>query len=216
MKSACYLLALIFLVSCATSPAIHIPPLVETTAKINCGVIYPQGKWQFVHFLEFSLANGKKGSAVGVTVINDPVIECALMTVEGFVLFEARYDKELKIIRAVSPFDNEEFAQGLIRDLQLIFFPLSAEDIQYGKNSDDSRLCRYTKSNGQCLDVVLSADHGWQIQQYEPDKVSGRTITAKPQAAQTRQWLPPRNLQLTAYGTVEYTLQMTLISAEKM
>ncbi len=211
----CLLGVLICLVSCSSRHAVHVPPLTSLSEKINCGKIYPQGKWQFVHSLEFSLADGKKGSAIGVSVIDEPVIECALMTIEGFILFQARYDKELEIIRAVPPFDNREFAGGLISDLQLIFFKPPAEEIISGKLADGSRLCRYLEKNGQCADIVFLPDHGWEINQYGPDKSRRRTITARVQP-ESRQWRPPEYLELKADDFSGYTLKMTLLSAEKI
>ena len=216
MKSLYSLLGvLICLISCSSRHAVHVPPLTSLAEKINCGVIYPQGKWQFVHSLEFSLADGKKGSAIGVSVIDEPVIECALMTIEGFILFRARYDKKLEIIRAVPPFDNREFAGGLISDLQLIFFKPSAEKIMSGKFADGSPLCRYLKKNGQCTDIVLLPDHGWEIDQYGPDQSRRRTITARAQP-ESRQWRFPEYLELRADDFSGYTLKMTLLSAEKI
>ena len=216
MKSVYYLLgALVFLTSCATDPALRLQPLAGTTEKINCGDIFPQGKWQFVHSLEFSLADGKTGSLLGISVIDDPVIDCVLMTIEGFVLFEGRYDQELEIKRAVSPFDNREFALGLIRDLQLIFFQPPAKDIRYGKNAAGRSLCRYMQSSGQCVDIVLLPEQGWEIDQYGSDEIKTRIITAGSKQ-KAGQWPPPAYMQLTACGSTEYTLKMTLISAEKI
>ncbi len=205
---------MLFLVSCADRQAVYLPPLAGTTEMPDCRKIYPQGRWQFVHSLEFSLADGKKGNAVGVTVIDDPVIECALMTVEGLVLFAARYDRGLKIKRAIPPFDNQEFAGGLIRDLQLIFFPPLSEDIQYGKN-DNGTICRYRQSAGPWLDIILSTDQGWRLNQYGPDKIRNRSVTARPGPV-ARQWQPPEYLELTACDAAGYTLKMTLVSAEKL
>ncbi len=215
MKSACCLFALlVFLLSCANHAALRLPPLEAGPEKIDCEVIYPQGKWQFVHSLEFSLADGKKGSAIGVSVIDDPLMECALMTVEGFVLFAARYDGELEIKRAVPPFDNEEFAAGLVRDLRLLFFRPRAAAVQYGKSGDGSLLCRYPAADGQGVDIVLAPEQ-WRIDQYGPDQLRRRRITAG-SSRESRQWRPPEYLELKADGFSEYTIKMTLLSAERI
>ena len=219
MKSSCLIIgALVSLVSCAYQPAIGLPFLtVLPDAAFDCEAIYPQGKWQFVHSLTFSRADGKKGTAIGVSVLDEPVIQSALMTVEGFVLFEASLDGELEISRAVSPFDNFGFAQGLMRDLQLIFFRPAGNKMQYGTLADGSPLCRYQEASGENTDLVLLRDHAWQINRYDAKRRRTRTIKASPQMTlnHENQWRPPEHLELQASDIGQYTLTMDLISSEQ-
>jgi hypothetical protein len=205
------------LLSCAYQSAIELPPLTVTPEPaINCDAVYPKGKWQFVHSIAFSMADGKKGTAIGVSVLEDPVIQSALMTIEGFVLFEAALDGQLEITRAVPPFDNLDFARGLMQDLQLIFFRPASNKMQYGKLAGGSPLCRYQEASGESTDVVLFADHGWEINHYDAKGRRTRTIKARPQITQNleNQWLPPKQLELQANGILQYTLKMDLISSE--
>jgi hypothetical protein len=164
------------------------------------------------------MADGKEGTAIGVSVLDDPAIKSALMTIEGFDLFEATLAGELKITRSVPPFDNIEFARGLMRDLQLIFFKPAGNKIQYGKLADGSPTCRYQERSGENTDVVILADHGWEINHYDAKHRRTRTIKASPPITPNlkNQWLPPKQLELQANGIFKYTLKMDLISSEKL
>jgi len=218
-KLSCILAGLLmFIASCSLHPAVTIPDLVSTFDEpVHCESIYPQGKWQFVHSLTFSMADGKKGTVLGVSVLDGPIIKSALMTVEGFVLFEATFDGQIEVNRAVPPFDNEQFARGLMRDLQLIFFRPQSNKVQYGRLDNGSSICRYQEPSGQITDIVLFADQGWEINQYGADQRRTRAIKASPQMAGDRSgdWLPPRRLELYANDTAEYTIMMDLVSSEK-
>jgi hypothetical protein len=90
----------------------------------TCRGPYPEGDWQLLHSIEATLPGGKKGFLMGLTVISssDRTARCVIMTLEGFVVFDALYDKQITVKRAIAPFDSEVFANGLIEDINLIFF----------------------------------------------------------------------------------------------
>lgn len=107
---------LILLAGCAAEKQMRLPQMVGTAddgqQKNGCAAVFPQGKWQFIHSIEFTMKDGAGPPLIGVTTIDGNTIGCALVTVEGLTLFEAVYQgKESAVIRrAVPPFDKPEFA----------------------------------------------------------------------------------------------------------
>ncbi len=221
------LLLLLSLASCAPQPAITPSPLAAAPEQAKqCTAVYPHGKWQFVHLITFSMPGGRKGTAIGVSVIDKGSINAALMTVEGFTLFAASFDGRLKITRALPPFDKSGFGRGLMRDLRLMFLSPPGDNVQYGKLADGSALCRYQAAAGQSTDIILLPAQRWEIKQYNSKHCKIRTIEAWPQGDGNRQisgnhqlvkqWRPPKRMELQAYGSASYSLKMELISSQKL
>ena len=116
------LMSMVFSVSCVSLPAIK--PVEQRAAAIQrCARPFLGSPHRFVHAIAASLPGGGTGTVLGITVF-DPkskAIRSAILTIEGFVLFDARYDKELHVYRALPPFNGEEFAERLMKDVRLIF-----------------------------------------------------------------------------------------------
>jgi hypothetical protein len=209
---------LLFVISCASLPAMYrsnCPAALEIQAK--CRVPFPQGKWQFVHYIEATLPGGKKGFVMGITVIS-PVtetIDCVIMTLEGFVLFDARYDQGLITNRAIAPFDRIEFAKGLMDDIRLIFFKPDGPLIGSGILEDGSPVCRYQDFEGKTIDIITFPDNSWEIRQYGKDLRLARTVTASSpkKAGRSGQQVVPDRLELKVHGLLGYELSMNLVSA---
>jgi hypothetical protein len=127
------------------------------------------------------------------------------MTLEGFVLFEAVDNGEVIVKRAFGPFDNPEFAKGVMRDIRLIFLAPEGEMQTAGKFADATEGCRYRTDDNRFIDLIGTADGRWQIQQYEPRK----TVLFD---AVDQRGLSPK-LTLEAGGKASYTLVMNLIDA---
>ena len=210
--------ALLFISSCASLPEIYPaggPAALELHAE--CSAPFPQDKWQFVHYIEASLPGGKKGFVMGITVISPmtQTIECVIMTLEGFVLFDTRYDQGLTIGRAIPPFDSIEFAKGLMEDIRLIFFKPDGQFIGAGVLEDGSSICRYKNLEGGTIDIVTFLDNAWEIRQYGRNLRLARTVRASSQtkASDSSQQVIPSRLELKAHGTPGYELSMNLVSA---
>lgn len=202
-----------------------------TTALQRCAALFPQGRWQLVHSIAFRLADGASGHALGVLVLNGQEITCALMTVEGLTLFEARSSEagNLEVLRAVAPFDNQEFASGLMRDVRTLFQPPLGL-AQYGTLADGTPVCRYNA--GQMVTDILPQNDGcWRLHTYSEQarlRTDGcqpaelrrellriRTVEARSCEAAGPMALP-RTLELTGSGPTGYTLNLRLISAESL
>jgi hypothetical protein len=185
-------------------------------SPIGCDAIFPKGKWEFVHAIEFTLGAGKRGSALGVSVIDGPIIHCVLMTLEGLVLFEARFDGELVVKKAVPPFDGKGFASGLLADIRLIFTPPPDGETEYGRLANGDAVCRHAGSGGMLTDIVLQSK-GWEIDRY----TSARTLTRRVRGSMPRTpdadapWQTPSLLELTATDPKGYHLRLRLISATR-
>ncbi len=210
-----FLILILLLVSCAATD----PPLPMLTPAQNsnpdCTPLFPQGDYQFVHLIEFSMPDGNHGTAMGVTVTDGNGIESVLMTAEGFVLFAARFSDTLTVYRAIPPFDKPSFAHGMMRDIQTIFLPPQGS-ILTGSLPDSTSVCRIIENSGQITDILSTTSHCRQINTYSPhrkfqSKISGHGCTVNLNGT-----LIPKTLTLTSLQMGGYSLKMTLISAEKM
>ena len=219
MRYLCILLSIgCVLISCSTLPSLKpVDRAARTDLPQTCRRLFPNGKWQFVHSIEAVMPGGHRGLVMGVTVISsrDKSAHCVLMTIEGLVVFDARYDKQLVINRAVAPFDNEGFAAGLISDIQLIFFMPQGPLAEIGNDPNDASVCRYQNPDGRIVDLVINADHSWHIRHYNAQQRLSRTVDAfftKPKSDGNGPDFPDR-LELRAHDAAGYTLIMDLVEA---
>ena len=211
------LIALFMLASCAAKNREELPELTPVTGTQGhlrqCTAIFPKGSWQFVHDIAFHLTKGD-GSAIGVLVLNDQEIRCALMTVEGLTLFEARSTAggDMEVSRAIAPFDNQEFAVGLMRELRTIFQPPPGR-VDYGRVATDVPVCRFSSAD-MITDILPQEDGCWSITTYS-DRIKTKVIRAS-SCRLIDSVTIPEHLELVAPGAAGYTLNMHLISAERL
>lgn len=220
LRRLCLAAVLIGLVGCAREHRLRPPELTgiaDGRGTRNCTAVFPKGKWQFVHSIDFAMADGSGSAVLGVTNLAGDDLECALVTVEGLTLFEAvfRHDGSTEVRRAVPPFDGPEFAKGLLRDIRMIFQPPPGIMTVGGRLPDGSPVCRYTGADEGLVDVLPESDGCWQIRSYTSDKQPDRFIVGR--SCRQKDAHPiPDNLELQAYGPAGYTLKMTLIRAERL
>jgi len=206
------------LISCSALPSLQ---PADRAARVElpqtCHQLFPNGNWQFVHSIEAVMPGGHRGMVMGVTVISsrDKSAHCVLMTMEGLVVFDARYDQQLVINRAVAPFDHEGFAAGLISDIQLIFFMPEGPLVETGKDPNGASVCRYQNPDGRIVDLVIDADHTRHIRQYNSQQRLSRTVDAFSTKQESDGDGPdfPDRLELTTHGVADYTLIMDLVEA---
>lgn len=221
MKGVCFCLIVVLLSSCSGMEAlrplklsgVHPDPL----ALQRCKQTFVEGDWQFVHSITFEMANGHGATVIGVTVLDGETLKTGLMGVEGFVLFEAELDKEKKldIKRALPPFDNAEFASGLMRDVETIFLPPSGDPPVTGRVDDGGTLCRYGAENGQIHDVVIEPAGGSKIHVYDVNAERSRSVAMEEYFSIDGEMIPEK-IELKAHGIRGYILKMKLISADKI
>ncbi|GBE11968.1 hypothetical protein BMS3Bbin14_02201 [bacterium BMS3Bbin14] len=218
----CLGMLLFLLTSCAAEKPRQLPKFIsEPPQSLHqeqrkvCESVYPEGRWQFVHSVEFTMADGAGSTVIGVTVLDGNEISCALMTIEGFTLFEARYTGRLKVIRAVPPFDKPAFAAGLMNDVRAIFVRPAGKDVRYGRLRENPHCCRIIAADGRVTDIMPSANGCWRINTYNNELIKTRTIVAR-SCRTADAYRIPGELELTVPGPAGYTLKMTLLSAEKI
>ena len=225
MALPCLSVLLLLLTSCATLQTSDLPDIrdspfmseaTQKQVKQHCEQVFFQGHIQFVHSIVFELANGHSSTVIGVTVINGKTLKTALLGVEGFVFFEAELTdgQALQVNRALPPFDNPEFAAGLIGDVQILFQAPSYKELYVGHLTDGKAVCRYFQEEGQITDIV-PADENMRINVYGTRHDTLRTIVTVPRITANGAMVP-ETIFLKAHGINGYTLNMTLISADVM
>ncbi len=212
MKTWVLILPMVVLISaCAQLPRISALPF-DDASTLNCDQVFPAGRWQFHHLIQATVGGRPMGRLTGVSVVSIPAgtIECALMTMEGLVLFSARYDGRLTVTRATAPFDRPGFAEGLMADLRLLYYKPEAPLQAHGQLVDGARVCRYISPGGVVTDVVVKDPHHWAIHAYSTHKRRLRTIEAAGSLAGNG---PARELTIQSHGLIEYDLELKLIEA---
>lgn len=219
MKHILLLLSVLGLIlSCSSLPQVY--PAGDSADPLpgrTCRGPFPDGDWQLLHSIEATLPGGKKGFLMGLTVVSSSnrTARCVIMTLEGFVIFDAMYDKQISVKRAVAPFDSGAFANSLIDDINLIFFKPSGSIVTSGFLKSGAAVCRYQKPDGQMVDLVIHGDRSWQIRQYSRQLRLKRTVTAffSNENPTEEQSAIPDRLDLTAHGATSYKLIMDLVEA---
>ena len=205
------ILTALLLTSCRTLPAINpIPPQAALQVSV-CPSPFLKEPYRLVHAIETRMAGDTGGAIIGITVA-DPAtrfISCAIITVEGLVLFEAEADAALKVKRALPPFDSKDFAQNMINDIKLIFFAPVGNIQTKGTLSDGGNICRWREKNGDWIDVIARLPEGIEINRYSAYGSPKRRIKLNRTSENVYQ-----SIELTAKETFNYSLIMTLIEAE--
>ncbi len=218
----CLGMLLFLLTSCAAGTPRRLPKFVaesplplHTEQNKACASVYPGGRWQFVHSVAFTMANGTGSKLIGVTVLDGNEIRCALMTIEGFTLFAARLTGRLEVLRAVPPFNKPGFAAGLMNDVRAIFVRPPGRKVLYGRLRGVPDCCRVIAADGRVTDIMPLANGCWRINTYSSNLIKTRNIVARSCRTVDATRIPGE-LELSVPGPTGYTLKMTLLSAEKI
>jgi len=204
---------LIFLlISCSRLPVIKpVDQAVLPDIERRCHQPFVDIPYRFIHAIEVTLPGGGAGTVVGVTVV-DPAAEnihSVIMTIEGFVLFDARYEREVRVDRAVPPFNAKHFAERLMEDVRLILVAPRGRPSIAGILENGSTICRYDRSQGRILDLIIHQDKSWEIGLYSDSYETIRRVNASSVMDRI-----PKLIKLTAYDYWDYSLLLTLINAE--
>jgi hypothetical protein len=194
--AALFLLTVLF-TSCSTLPAIRPLDAAGTQAAAErCRRPFLEAPHRFV---------------LGVTLFDPPsgIVRSAILTLEGFVLFDARYDRGVEVYRAVPPFDAPRFGENMIDDIRLIFLAPQGRLLRAGSLENGAIACRYEDPRGRTVDVIVRQDDAWEIGTYGNHNEPLRRVEAF--SVNNR---IPEAVALTGFLTVNYKLRMTLISAE--
>jgi hypothetical protein len=213
-RFAALLLLLLTVNACAgLKPLISLDPGRKTAVLEECRRPFLPGSYRLVHSLEMDMPDGAKGPAIGV-LSADPrtrAFRTALMTIEGFVLFDAEAGEKLTVHRAVPPFDKPAFAKALAEDIRLAFFPPGAEPAAWGEGEEGALVCRYERADGRLVEITTFRDGAIGIRLYGTGREILKRITmAPPQRPGLADALEIRG------GWPTYTLRLRLLESEAL
>lgn len=207
-----HLFTVLLLAGCAGLPPIYSSDCGRSASiERVCESFFPTGRWQMVHTIQAVLPGGRQAVFSGVVVLSVPErsIHCVLMTLEGFVLFEALDDGRVTVKRAVGPFDNDHFARAVMADIRFLFLEPVGGITTVGEFEDGTCGCRYQADPAGTVDVVQPAGGEVWMRQYDRRGRVLRSLTAKPPGAGP---ISPR-IVMDAAGRRGYRLSMTLVEA---
>lgn len=212
MKGIPLLILIFFLLSCQTLPLINSPLAPADEKVLTCPSPFLKERYRLVHAIEIRVAGKTQSAVIGVTLA-DPstrLVSCAIMTVEGMLLFEAESGPgALKVNRALPPFDSMDFAKNMIEDIKLIFFAPEGKIQKKGNLPDSTTACRYHEENADWIDVIADKSEGIAIKRYTSDGILKRHVKFNKTTANIYQ-----RIELQANEVFDYSLLMTLIEAE--
>ncbi|MEA3438315.1 MAG: hypothetical protein U9R43_17760 [Thermodesulfobacteriota bacterium] len=223
MKSITFLLILLLgTVSCTGLPKLDpVNPSIIPEIHKRCSDVFPEGKWRFVHLIEFTRPGNKKSFVIGITIISpeERKIESVIMTIEGFVFLDAYYDQKVVINRGIPPFDSIDFARGMMDDIKLMFFKPEGSLIESGISGDGSHVCRYKNNAGSVIDVITNSGCDWEIRQYNLSGTLIKSVKAdhcKKMAGSSSQIGFPGIIKLASRGINRYALAFELKEAKRL
>jgi hypothetical protein len=206
------LITAFFIISCSRLPVIKpVDTSMAPDTMRRCHLPFLDIPYQFIHTIEVVLPGVGTGTVVGVTAF-DPAtktIRSVIMTIEGFVLFDAIDEKEMRVNRAVPPFNAEHFAGYMMDDVRLIFLIPDGRLSDIGVFEDGSTVCRYHVKQNWVIDVIVHKDNTWEIKRYSDSNELLRKVMTFSLMDRI-----PGIVELNAFGFREYTLRLNLISAE--
>ncbi len=209
------------LVSCSALPRVYPIGDAGMVGRLpDCRYPYPAGRWQYVHAIEAAFPGGHESLLMGATIIStdDRSARCILMTVEGLVLFDAQFDQEIVINRAVHPFDSATFARGLISDIRLLFFAPLDLPVEAGRLQGGAVVCRYPLPDGGFLDSLTLNGRQRELRRYDSHRRLIRSVAARFRFDQSNANPdePPDRLELKAHDPAGYSLVLKLVEAIKL
>jgi hypothetical protein len=199
---------LMFCVGCLPMPETALLPGAPEELQ-RCFALFPSGPWECVHKIEAVIQEGMPFVLLGITK-GDPAdrkLHTALLTPEGFILFEAeQLEDTISVLKAVAPFDSAAFARGLMEDVSLLFLPPQGGPSKWGRSADGAILCQWESPDGSRREISLSTVLKISLRDRHGDLVKEALLKApfvKGLASQ---------MELRAHKPAPYRLKMTLLS----
>jgi len=198
-----------------------LPPLLPSEQEaadltVACQAIFPRQSWRMVHTLTADFPGGRKGVMIGVVSLaqDTGTVECALLSIEGLRLFEARDDGTLTVRRALPPFDRPALAEGMMQDIRLLFFAPEGPPVANGLRPDGNPGCRFALADG-FLDVISTPERGVLLERFDHRHRLIRRVAmtrCRPQGVDGGEAIPCR-IHLEAMGSRAYRLDLDLVEA---
>ncbi len=192
----------------AVRPAATAPEREAITR--DCLAAFPKGLFRVSHSIDASMPFGHSGVFVGVSAAEPKGFRSILMSIEGFVLFDATLvEGKLDVHRAMPPLDRPGFAQGLMGDVRRTFFPPQGEPAVAGHSPAGIPVCRWNASESRTVDVYVTSASSRVLRDYDGVSLT-REIRLAGHGAQG--FFPEVDLQV--FGIGGYTLRMRLLDQE--
>ncbi|MGM0424046.1 MAG: hypothetical protein ACQEQX_03875 [Thermodesulfobacteriota bacterium] len=219
-------LFLLLVSGCSTGlePLQPVVPADSADIKERCQAHFLHQPWQLVQSATLHGPGGNVRKAIMVLHVHPEQerIKCVITSLEGIVLFKAEYDQGPEILRAVQPFQDEEFARALFGDIRMLLFPPEAGSIETGQSPCGAPACEYEPHGQGLVRVLLPGDGKREILQYSESQKHLQTIEASynkavsnPQNSQVQELIPER-LIINRHGALGYKLVLELIEAKPL
>jgi hypothetical protein len=195
-------------------PVIKQSLLPAAQKDLTCPSPFLKEKYQLTYAIEIQAAGNVQGAIIGITVVDPSTrfVSCAIMTVEGMVLFDAEAGPgTLKINRALPPFASADFANNMIEDINLISFAPEGKILAKGTLPDGAIACRYLEESGDWIDLITDKSGEMAIKRFSSSADLKRQVRYNKKTGNIYQ-----SIELQEIGIVNYTLLMTLIDAHKV
>jgi hypothetical protein len=216
MKTVRFILLMVLMpAACGHLPEIRtVDDSTAASRTAGCADIFPRGQWQLVHVIEIFPPAGSKQTVLGIIQISSELrtFRCVLMSIEGLVLFEADFDGAVTIQRAIPPLDKPGMAEGIVRDISLLFLAPEQPCIAAGLSRNAAWICRYPSSDQGYQDIILYPDGRWEIRRYDQSRRLTRTVAPIAREDLNVDGWPSR-VALKAHGFGGYRLRMRLTEA---
>ena len=211
MKRTAALLAVSLLLSCTGLGTLRpVDGARRADIASQCRALFPGGQWQATHILEADLPLGQEGSFMAAVATEEEGrgFRSVLMSLEGFVLFDATYqDGRIATHRAVPPLDEPGFARGMTGDIRLLLFPPDGVPSEVGETEAGHGACRWQRATGKTVEVEMLGQGCSRIRLYDDD---GRVERDATLSGTPRGGFAPL-MQLVAPGGAGYTLRLKLL-----
>ena len=220
VRPAFILVFLVFLAAgCAGLPEIRLEgPVFQSRVKAGCRQVFADTPRQMVHSMTARMPNNETYQGISVTRVTPQSarIKCVIMSIQGLVLFSGQANGEIRVERAIGPFESEQFAKRLFADIRQVFLPPRGLMVAAGKNPDNHPVCRYFLDDGGFLDVVQVAANHAQIIEYSQDKKKRQSVSLTwdqmPEASGSSvKNGPPDKIVLRRHGAFGYRLELERI-----
>lgn len=195
-------------------PLTSLDPARKSAVLEGCRRPFLPGKYRLVHALETVMPDGAKGTAIGVLVADPRTrgFRTALMTIEGFVLFDAEAGETLTVHRAVPPFDAPAFAEALAEDIRLAFFPPGDTPAAWGEGEAGAQICRFERADGRLVEVLTFKDGVMAIRLYG----TGQELLKRVKMPSPERPGLADTLEIQSSGWPSYTLRLRLLESEAL
>lgn len=202
--------------ACSSLPAISPVDPADGPGHAFCRAFFPRRAWDMVHSIRTEWPGGRQGVMLGIVSLRpgDDRVDCALLTIEGLRLFEARDDGTLTVQRALPPFDRPVLAEGMLADIRLLFFPPEDPLPTAGRLSTGEPVCRYRLADGT-EDIVQTPSGEIVIARYDKRGRLNRRATivrCLPEGTADLETVACQ-VRLEAFRPAAYRLDLKLVEA---